>query len=433
MGKERDKMIYPDELKSNLKRLKDYSIYEREFNKFYQAHEKIIIFGTGWVSALVTRYFECRNLKFEFYCATRKSRKKEWIKNNDQIKVFDEIRDTIDDSYGIILAMRESNVREAAEYLCLRKVTNNVFICPEFLYYLALYVYHNNFAKVIMEDDSLKSIGGCRLREDTFYIACPYGIGDTLGVASLVHAFKKENRVDRVCLIIKKGQGDLPNLFDSVDDKIVSDELVAICKDFSIFSGIRKCQNYLYGHIVVEKIQYYIFTDTLLSHYKELMCIDERSERERATFVRSNSLDIYQNSVILMPHANTSKMLPISFWEKLAGKLVENGYVVYTNIKDETEYVISGTYAISKPLPDIPSFAEKCSLVIALRSGICDLLAFSKTKMIVIVPTWFSFYDKPEFDDITDSVKRVSFDPKRDDEENIMMVLKSANLLLGGQ
>lgn len=417
-------MIYSD----NYKRLKDYSIYEKEFDEFYQAHEKILIYGTGRVSSLITQYFEHRNLKFEFYCATkRKVRRKAWIKNNDSIKIFDEIRDTIDDSYGIVLAMHESNAQEVAEYLRMRNVANNVFNCSEFLYYVALFVYHKISEKVIIEDNLFKSIDSHQLRKDTFYIVIPYSLGDVVAIASLVHAFKKEYGMDRVCLIIKKSHSDIPDFFDSVDEKIVSDELVEICRTFSIFTGVYRCQNYLYSHFPYN-IKNFIFTDTLLSSWKSIMCIDERSERERARFKRSDSPESQQKSVILMPHALSIKLLPTSFWEKLAERLIDYGYVVYTNIKDETEYTIKGTQAISKSVADIPSFAEKCSLVIALRSGICDLLAFTKTKMIIVTPTWAKYYDKPEFDDITDSVKRVLFDPQRDDEENVMMVLKSANL-----
>ena len=82
-------------------------------------------------------------------------------------------------------------------------------------------------------------------------------------------------------------------------------------------------------------------------------------------------------------------------------------------------------------LVDIPALAEKCSLVIALRSGICDLLALSKTKMLVIVPSREDYLDKPEFDDITGSADRVLFDPKCKDEENITAVLRRDDRLLG--
>ena len=114
-----------------------------------------------------------------------------------------------------------------------------------------------------------------------------------------------------------------------------------------MFGGIWKCQNYLYGHFEVG-IQHHFFTDTLLSHFKNIMCIDGKIERERARFKASNSQENERKSVILMPHANTVSLLPFSFLEKLAGKLIENGYVVYTNIKDKTEYVIPGTCASSR-------------------------------------------------------------------------------------
>ena len=380
-----------------------------------------MIFGTGPLSSEVTKYFNHRKLKFEFYCVTK--RRTVPVPN---IKEFDEIKDEIDDSFGIIVAMNNGDI--AIAHLRSRNVVDHVFYSKEFLFYVHLWKSRQSSERVVFEDDSIKNIGNYKLREDTFYIVCPHRIGETANAASLVNAFKKQNHIDRVCLIVKNAHGDIPDLFRSVDDKLVSDELVEICLGFSSFNEIRKCRNYLFCSPVKPDFlqdQEYI-NKHFISRYKSLMCVGERSELEKIEskkiFMKSS-----QKSVILMPHAHSALRLSNSFWEKLASILAENGYAVYTNIADETEYVIEGTQALYKPLADMPAFAEGCSFVIALRSGLCDLLALTKTKMVIIntgglrSKVW-------DLEVVSDKIKNVSLDPQWDDEENLTMLLRNAGI-----
>ena len=85
------------------------------------------------------------------------------------------------------------------------------------------------------------------------------------------------------CLIVKNAHGDIPDLFRSVDDKLVSDELVEICLGFSSFNEIRKCCNYLFASPLkpdfMQDQEY--FNNTFVSRYKSLMCVDEKSELEK--------------------------------------------------------------------------------------------------------------------------------------------------------
>ena len=64
-----------------------------------------MIFGTGPCSAEVTKYFNHRKLKFEFYCVTK--RRTVPVPN---IKEFDEIKDEIDDSFRIVVAMNNGDI-----------------------------------------------------------------------------------------------------------------------------------------------------------------------------------------------------------------------------------------------------------------------------------------------------------------------------------
>lgn len=408
-------MILPE----GLKKLEEYSIYEKKFEEFYQAHKKIVIFGTGKPSSIFTEYLNERKLNFEFYCVTKRR-----TLPIPSVKEFDEIKDEIDSSYGIAVAM--SNGRIAVEHMRSRNVVDNVFYCPEFLMYCKLLKAREASEKVAFENHSIKSIGDYRLREDTFYIVCPEHIGETSYALSLVNAFKKEKNVGRVCAIVKKAHGGIPDLFHSVDEKLVSDELVEICEGFSILNEIWKCRNYLFANYHQEYGNMHV-----TSIFKSIMCIDESSELEKIGCARNELSEDHWQSVILMPHAHAVPRLSVSFWEKLAKIFVKNGYEVYTNVVDETEYVIEGTRAASESLVDMAAFAERCSLVIGLRSGLCDLLALTKANMVVI-DTSENLHKQFNLDVISASTYSVLCDPESDIDETIEMVLRNAKLLLPG-
>lgn len=94
--------------------------------------------------------------------------------------------------------------------------------------------------------------------------------------------------------------------------------------------------------------------------------------------------DIYNdNTIIVMPHESSARRLPLSFWEELCRELSKN-YTVYTNTKDETETPIKGTSAVSESLKDMTNICEQCFAVISIRTGMCDLLAFTKANLIVL-------------------------------------------------
>ena len=76
--------------------------------------------------------------------------------------------------------------------------------------------------------------------------------------------------------------------------------------------------------------------------------------------------------------------LPISFWESLAFRLKQGGYSVYTNVGSRKERAVCGTRPVAKSLLETAQFCEGCAAVISLRSGLCDLLGFTETKLIVI-------------------------------------------------
>lgn len=234
----------------------------------------------------------------------------------------------------------------------------------------------------------------------TIYIVCPFGIGDTLFIASLIRAYKEHFGIARVILIVKNSQADLPDFFESIDGKIVSNKLVNRFMRYSRTWRRFKEENYQYGHFILDNawpepgrllgignvnlIDIYkrcvlkIPLNTKLEFPKISVGITRMKELEK-------KYDKNEKVVLLMPYAVTLERLPMEFWEMMVQYYRKMSYRVYTNVKDETEIVIKGSESVCLSLKELfvvcDTFGWNC---IALRSGICDLLGYSSSRLVTI-------------------------------------------------
>lgn len=249
------------------------------------------------------------------------------------------------------------------------------------------------------DDNGFLVYEGIQLKHDTFYIVCPYGIGDTLYVASLIQSFKRFRSLTSICFIVKKSHSQIPDWFDFIDEKIVSDEMVNTLNLFSIFLGKWELKNYLYGHFRKDTNGAILpeygncEVKNMIYRYKKLVFhLPAESILEEPKIIPDEILfqklmtqyNFDNRSIILMPYANSAALLPEHFWEILAQFLIDLGFTVYTNVKDSKELPIPRTAGLCADLATMAAICEFCRLVISFRSGICDVLAFTETNLIVI-------------------------------------------------
>lgn len=238
-----------------------------------------------------------------------------------------------------------------------------------------------------------------RKDQETTYIVCPFGIGDTLFVAMLIRAFKDHHNKKKVCLIVKENHRNLPDFFDSVDTKIVSNKAVKALALYARELNVFTSDNFRYGHFIQfgwpEPGQLLgVKNINLIDIYKACVLNIPNSARfeypnvcvsQQEFITYKSEYGKYDKVVLLMPYAVTIQRLDLEFWEKLAQYYLENGCTVFTNVKDDSEQPIQGTLGVNLPLKELfvvsRNFKWKC---IALRSGICDLLAFSDIELITI-------------------------------------------------
>ena len=72
----------------------------------------------------------------------------------------------------------------------------------------------------------------------------------------------------------------------------------------------------------------------ILKYYKEIILkIPDKSIMDSFQYKLNISDKGHMRFIILIPYANTAKMLPEKFWEEIAKLFIKNNFVVYTNIQ----------------------------------------------------------------------------------------------------
>ena len=91
------------------------------------------------------------------------------------------------------------------------------------------------------------------------------------------------------------------------------------------------------------------------------------------------------NTILISPYSTGLKahQPQIKFWERLAGKLIENGFVVCTNCSDK-EAPIASTTKIFIPYDLIIPFLNHAGGFIGIRSGLCDVISTAACKKVII-------------------------------------------------
>lgn len=254
-----------------------------------------------------------------------------------------------------------------------------------------LYISSESKYAPMIREDILEKCGSYSFDEATYYILCPYGIGDLLLWGGAIKAFReKHSNIVKVCLIVKTSLGDIAGSYSSVDEVIASDELRDRLMVFSLKWHVWELKNYCWGHVRRDwDFQQIVMSDgqvmgkgfevlpgiTLTKTLGSEIWMSGQFESPKLKLENSvlNKSELI-NTVVLMPYAKTVSPIDGIFWETLAKCLDNAGYRVFTNVVGN-EKPIAGTRTLSLSILETVRFCSACKAVISLRNGFCDLLS----------------------------------------------------------
>lgn len=241
-----------------------------------------------------------------------------------------------------------------------------------------------------VEDGCLQS-SLCDFYKDQLYILCPFGIGDTLYVCSYIKAFKEKKCINNITLIIKDNHKALVECFPDINSFICSTELVKLIHKWTKINNIAQLTNYLFGHfeLVPGILENGIASPIYL--YRNIVLGLDNDAQMTFPILNSNNVSALNEkyhlsnpTVIVMPYAVSIPCIDMLFWETLVAILVKAGYQVYTNVKDESEKPVALSMPISESIPNTVEISKQSTIVISMRSGMCDMMAMCGTNLVVI-------------------------------------------------
>jgi len=251
-----------------------------------------------------------------------------------------------------------------------------------------------------------------RRDEDTFYMYG--GVGDPVLWLSIMQAYKEKIN-KRIKINIPRGSESIPLMYSkrSFDDiEYIENSLDSI--KFQERKIELKINELIAHHMYYGDIQ--VNNYTLISCLSGLSNIDmikcilglplyvspirplplSKSILEAAKIFQENNLPAGK-TILLAPLARSYPCrLPKTWFENIINLLNDEGFVVVNNISNKAafssvddinnEEKFNGTIPIKLPIDLVIPFAELCGNFLGIRSGLCDLLAFSNVKKIIIYP-----------------------------------------------
>lgn len=223
---------------------------------------------------------------------------------------------------------------------------------------------------------------------------CNRGMGDTLYFCTYLKAYKEQfNR--RIVLIAAENHKFIIELYrEFIDEVIYVSELQcnAMCKAFA--------------HDMVMKNMRFVFPKDAMLYlgYKGIRINDLpkiQLKLPESTSMYFPKVELNQESInfllekyqlfnkkliLISPNAVTIKKINKDLWHHIVKYYTERHYIVLTNLKNQGEKAIEGTIGICEDIGLIFELSKYVEKFIGLRSGLCDLLAFSTCDMQIIYP-----------------------------------------------
>lgn len=238
------------------------------------------------------------------------------------------------------------------------------------------------------------------LDEKTMVFICPYpGTGDIFLIGLYLQKYIEDNDISDYIIVVKNNTCKrVFDIFEYQNIVIIADEEVESLVCFSrIMKDTVRCKvlNESYMRIMHRRLRGYKSLDfnTMLrvavfeqdDEYIPKFPEDNVSDEEVDKFFENNNL-IAENTVILSPYAKSVDNVPEYVWESIAKDLLEKGYVVCTNSANDKEPAIKGTAALFIPFKILRPVLKRVYGLIALRSGLCDIVGDIQCKKVVFYP-----------------------------------------------
>ena len=224
---------------------------------------------------------------------------------------------------------------------------------------------------------------------DICYFLLPYGLGDSLILASLKEKIETFYNF-KIHFLIKHTHKIIMDMYNIDSYTVINIPNKKVLDKFKDANKIQKGEIFI-AHPLFTKNTSFIndFNAGKLSFYDmylKMLNLPADTKFNSNIFNKLNinktlqvKLEKYEiknlsNVVLIAPEADSCPVLPNTYWENIIKKYKSLGYDIISNVKNKKN-LIRGTKYIPLTILEAILIAQNCAGVISLRSGFCDLVA----------------------------------------------------------
>lgn len=242
---------------------------------------------------------------------------------------------------------------------------------------------------------AVKGYWAIRMVKDDCYL-CNRGMGDTLYFLSLLKEYYELNKIEqKINIIIPPNQKVISAAYANYINKTI-----VVSK-----TTMENLMHIRYNRFLPHNIKFIIPIGSWdFLGYKGISVWDAQCVTLNLPKINNYVKPVFDNALkmdeiykkynittkkilIISPYAKSVPCINNDIWEKIVGLYEEHGYQVFTNVADKKEQPVKNTQALNEGVDSIFNMCENGAEFIGIRSGLCDLVAFSRCKMTVVYPS----------------------------------------------
>lgn len=180
------------------------------------------------------------------------------------------------------------------------------------------------------------------------------------------------------------------------------------------------------GHHVWHKIDFNTYIQRWVFQSETKNVVPKLSQEDSRYLFDENNL-VPERTLLISPVSHSVEPMTEDFYNIIVEQLKSRGYMVCTNVCGD-EKPLLGTISIQIPYDCVIDFVNKCAGFIGMRSGLCDIVSSTKSKMVVYHREFcFKQFSLESMGLKTDNILEMCIDvePKEAIVENTINFLKS--------
>lgn len=228
-----------------------------------------------------------------------------------------------------------------------------------------------------------------RFGERSIFLSPFYASGDIYLASLYIPYYVEKKEIKSFIVVVSSRAASKIAKLCGYDVCVISKEDAFCLLDYARLMGYANLDVHFINVASEEQRVINLFSRVDINSMHQRLAFEDDVKRSIPKISQINSDVIFEENslrkgrtVIISPYSNTEGNIPEDMCERLIRILRDNDFDICTNVAPE-ERALHGTKGLFIPYSQIIDFVNKAGFFIGVRSGLCDIISSTTSKMII--------------------------------------------------